>query len=288
MTVFSINQSQALSYAVEPRQKGRFAPYFWKPQSSSSAAQALVPLLFPEALPTITLLDRSLLLRGKKESMVNPEVDEAQIRQVTQYGPKPRLTATSSSTSQTHPDQRPRNLADTELEETLIRIFDGQLVLKIMPDVPMSRPTSIIDARPTLDVSDDRPSRGNSIRLSPAARLERKGSMARTSRRSSLPSISQRNSLLVPEPVVVEAPIRVVVKSGSLEQLVEILVSGLEGVQVTVADDNGEMPLRDRKVRTGKVDRAEFGRIWWSVFRSFVTPFVLFEVSTSLYLVILR
>ena len=76
-----------------------------------------------------------------------------------------------------------------------------------------------------------------------------------------------------------ERPLRVVVQAATLERLVDVLVHGLQGVSVSVADDNGEMPLTDRKTREVKVDMDDFSQVWWSVFRSFVTPQVLFEVS---------
>ena len=56
---------------------------------------------------------------------------------------------------------------------------------------------------------------------------------------------------------------------------------------MSVADDYGEMVLRDKKTRAIKVDRAEFATVWWSVFRSFVSPYVLFQVSEDLFLLLL-
>jgi hypothetical protein len=70
-----------------------------------------------------------------------------------------------------------------------------------------------------------------------------------------------------------------VVQAGTLDVLVGILVQGLRNFVVSVADDNGEMALTEGKTRELVLDRKEFARVWWSVFRSFVTPLVFFEVS---------
>lgn len=57
----------SLSFAAEPRRKGLFAPYYWSRQTNHGQ-QVLIPLLFPEVLPTVTYIDRSQLVRTKKIS----------------------------------------------------------------------------------------------------------------------------------------------------------------------------------------------------------------------------
>jgi hypothetical protein len=76
-----------------------------------------------------------------------------------------------------------------------------------------------------------------------------------------------------------DPPLRVLVRAGTLNNLVNILVHGLENISVSVADDNGEMTLREGKTRELALDKVEFARVWWNVFRSFLTPYVFFEVS---------
>lgn len=269
LVLCSVNQSLPLSFSIEPRQGGRYQSNFWKPPTGYGASQSILPLLFPEPLPTISLLDRNALIRAKKDTLLGPtiEVDESQVQKLTH-------TSTKSAKQKT--------IAEVELDETLIPCFNGELVLKLPRDDMKSRPVSFIESLPPIGTPPEEaktPTRGNSIRLSPAARLERKNSQIRLSRRSSLPSISQRNSLLVPDTPTTETQIRVTIKSGTLDRLVDVLVSGLEGVSVTHTDDNYEMPLRDGKSKSFRVDRMEFNRVWWAGFRSFVTPIVLFEVS---------
>ena len=96
-------------------------------------------------------------------------------------------------------------------------------------------------------------------------------------RRSSLPALSNRQAYVTAE-FSSERPLRVLVQAGTIDRLVDLLVHGLDNVSVSVADDNGEMSLREG-TRDLVVDRAEFASVWWNVFRSFVTPFVFFEVS---------
>jgi hypothetical protein len=61
-------------------------------------------------------------------------------------------------------------------------------------------------------------------------------------------------------------------------------VHGLQGVSVSVADDNGEMSLREGKTRELLLDQVEFAKLWWNVYRSLVTPLVFFELLRKRYL----
>jgi hypothetical protein len=68
------------------------------------------------------------------------------------------------------------------------------------------------------------------------------------------------------------------VLAGTLHWLVDILVHGLQNISVSVADDQGEMSLREGKTRELVVDQLEFSKLWWNVYRSLVSPLVFFEV----------
>ncbi|KAF6748741.1 hypothetical protein DFP72DRAFT_1144226, partial [Ephemerocybe angulata] len=51
-----VDQFMSLSLAAESRRKGLFEPYFWQRQQTTQSSNAvLIPLLFPEPLPTQTL-----------------------------------------------------------------------------------------------------------------------------------------------------------------------------------------------------------------------------------------
>ncbi|KAG9088684.1 rho GTPase-activating protein [Ceratobasidium sp. UAMH 11750] len=54
-------------------------------------------------------------------------------------------------------------------------------------------------------------------------------------------------------------------------------------MQTSPADDNGETSLREGRTRGLRVDHPEYCKIFWGVFRSFVTPMVLFEMIQKRY-----
>ena len=173
----------------------------------------------------------------------------------------------------------------------MLPVFDGELLLCVVSSAnsdsrPVSQAGDLADKENVHAANTTPPSTGTtlskqpSIRVKPAAAggLDRKAS--NRARRASLPALSQKSpaTALVMEQKP-EPPLNAVVQAGTLDALVHFLVHGLEGVSVSVADDNGEMSLRDKRTRNVKVDCSEFARIWWPCFRSFVSPYVLFQVS---------
>ena len=150
---------------------------------------------------------------------------------------------------------------------------------------PPSQPSSRAPSRPPSGVVDTplekTVSRAPSIRVKPGAShgLERKPSQLR---RNSLPSLSKKPSFITTD-VPSERPVRVVVQAGTLDKLVDVLIEGLQGISISVSDDNGEIPLTDRKTREARIDIDEYANVWWSIFRSFVTPLVFFEVRLPLF-----
>lgn len=269
----------SLSLAAEPRRKGLFEPYFWtRSNSSQTASMSLVPLLFPDPLPTLTLIDRSKLIRGRLDSESG---DLQYLRSIdTQLRQEAGRQLQSFENSQ---DFTKRLILGQG--GTLISVYDGDLLLVVQSggfeSAPNSRPSSQMPSRPpssSVENGDRTVSRNPSIRVKPSSShgLERKASMAR---RSSLPSVSHlsNRNFVTAEPSS-DPPLRVVVQAGTLNNLVNTLVHGLDNISVSVADDNGEMSLREGRTRELVVDRAEFARVWWNVFRSFVTPLVFFEV----------
>jgi hypothetical protein len=265
----------SLSLAAEPRRKGLFEPYFWSHTSSGQAPHAsLLPLLFPEPLPTVTLIDRTQLLRGRVDS----DVQDVQFLR----GVDGRLRL-----EERRPIERidmHDGLSALSQGGTVIPVYNGDLLLVVQTGIsesaPSSRPSSRAPSRPPSSIvepgMEKALGRTPSIRVKPGSSqgLDRKSSVAR---RSSLPSISQRQNFVISEPSL-EPPLRVIVQAGTLNTLVGILVQGLQNVSVSVADDNGEMSLRESMTRELVVDRVEFAKVWWNVFRSFVSPLVFFEV----------
>lgn len=267
----------SLSMAAEARRRGLYEPYFWsKATSQQQNVHPLAPLLFPEPLPTISFINRALISRGRLESNAsNLNVQDLQyLREV-------RLRQDGDKSLKS---EKPV----IELGGTVLPVFNGELLLLVQSgsEGTSSRPNSRAPSRPPSSVVDSPTpdkafSRAPSIRVTPGSSqaLDRKPSVIR---RNSLPSMSQRTSMVASE-IVSERPVRVVVQAGTLERLVDVLVHGLQGVTVSVADDNGEMPLIDKKTKEVKVDMDDFTQVWWNVFRSFLTPQVLFEVSCCKY-----
>ncbi|KAM5530203.1 hypothetical protein V8D89_016139 [Ganoderma adspersum] len=275
-----VEQFMSLSNAAEPRRRGVFEPYFWSRISQQPSAHPLAALLFPDPLPTVCFINRAQIIRGRLESnaSLHAPFSAQDIRSL-------RLLADGDRTIRM---DRPK-LNGLDLGGTTIPVYNGELLLLVQPGgdpVISSRPTSRAPSRPPSRSACDSPivGRNPSIRVTPSSShghgtAERKSSLAR---RNSLPSMSQRTSLVASE-ITSERPLRVVVQAGTLERLVDVLVHGLQGVSVSVADDNGEIPLTDRKTREVRVDMDDFSQVWWSVFRSFVSTQVLFELLRKRY-----
>ena len=275
-----IEQFMSLSLAAEPRRKGLFEPIYWSQSRSGHPTHPLLPLLFPQPLPVVCLVNREEILRGRLDSGVS-NVNLSELQFLRNLEPR---------TADRHSDAGDFSVG-TKLLGSVIAVYDGELLLSIQrgsiesnPTSPSaSRPSSFIPSRP-LSMNEEpgnaeqRVSRTPSIRVKTGP-IERKPSVAR---RSSLPSISRRPAF-VSQDSSPETPLRAAVHGGTVDRLVDLLVHGLQGVSVAIADDNGEMPLRESKTRDLVVNHNDFARIWWNVFRSFVTPLVFFEVSALLY-----
>ena len=260
-----------------------FEPYFWAPTPTIQQAHPLLALIMPEPLPSIALIDRAEVVRGRTESSSNSNTPQgvAAARELL-LQPNPRSKRASSDP-----------VWDTTLGVTgdmggiEITVFEGELIVTIQPisePSPASQPSSRSTSRPPSTVADIT-GMDKSFGRSPSIRMRRAGAKglerkpSTINRRNSLPSVPSNPEELMPPQSSSERPLRVKVKAGTLERLVDVLLHGLQGVSVAFSDDNGEMPLRDGKQRDLKVDHLDFSMVWWNSFRSFVTPLVLFEVS---------
>lgn len=278
-----IDQFMSLSFAAEPRRRGMFEPYFWVPTPpGQQQTHPLLALVMPEPLPSIALIDRAEIVRGRTESSNNTNVaQEVAAARELLLQPNSRPKRSSGD-----PVWDPSFGVPGDMGGIDITVFDGELIVTIQsfPEPPQtSQPSSRSTSRPPSSVVDvngvDKSfSRSPSIRMRRAGGkgLERKPSAI--NRRNSLPSVPSNLEELIPTPPSSERPLRVRVKAGTLERLVDVLLHGLQGVSIAFSDDNGEMPLRDGKHRDLKVDHTDFSTVWWNSFRSFVTPLVLFEV----------
>ncbi len=175
---------------------------------------------------------------------------------------------------------------NAKLPDPVIPVKDGDLLLIIettLGSSSASRPSSTVSTRPQSMASEVEigVSRTPSLRVKPrtATAVERKTSVAR---RSSLPSITERSAAPDVQARVDtnEPPLKAVVKAGTLDCLIDLLVSGIEDMVLSLTDDHGEVSLNAHH-RVFRVDRQDFEATWWNVFRSFLTPVVFFDVSLS-------
>ena len=234
----------SLSLAAEARRAGQYEPLFWAHASAGTphpGSVLLLPLLFPEHTPHLTLIDRAQLStaasRGRLDSSgagaAPTALTMAEVQRVRRPG--------EARVQQMRRRSMGRDGVATEFGGTIIPLFDGELLLLVQPDSasssrPSSRPPS---SRPPSSVETAAAGmlgRTPSIRVRPGhTSLDRKMSLAR---RSSLPSISPsaRNSLVIPEhstPSTTQAPeVRVLIQAGTLDRLVDVLAHGLPGVSV--------------------------------------------------------
>ena len=285
-----IEHFMALSLAAEPRKKGLFEPYFWAKATpgvtNAPPNVSLLPLIFPESLSSVTLIDRSQLIRGRADS----EASDIHFLRGGTAGVDPQFRILRS-VQQNANEATKRSILGTG--GTVISLYNGELMLVVQPGgmESTSRPSSRAPSRPPSSIVDgwtsvgmglerDKPiNRAPSIRVKPTSShgLDRKTSLAK---RNSLPSLSRKPTFTVSERSS-DPPLRVLVQAGTMNALVTVLAHGLRNVSVSVADDNGEMTLKEGMTRELVVDRMEFARVWWNVFRSFLTPLVFFEVSLS-------
>ncbi|KAJ7631847.1 rho GTPase activating protein 22 [Mycena polygramma] len=269
-----VDQFMSLSLAAEPRRKGLFEPHYLTRAANHAPFASLIPLIFPEVFPTSTLVDRAQLLRGRVDSDTDP-----------------RLLRLDPEHLPNQPRRDIGGLAGLNQTGTVIPVYNGEVLLAVWHGTEgessaSSRPSSRLPSRPPSSVIDningEGLSRAPSVRVKPGSSqgLDRKTSVAR---RNSLPSPSQRRTFVASEPST-EPPLRVRVLAGTLNWLCDILVHGLQGVSVSVADDNGEMSLREGKTRELVVSQLEFSKLFFNVYRSLVTPLVLFELLRKMYL----
>ena len=278
---YRIDQFMSLSFAAEPRRRGMFEPYFWVPTPQGLLpAHPLLALMMPEPLPSITLINRAEVIRGRTESSNGSAAQEVAAARELLLQSNPRSKRSSGD-----PVWDPSLGVSGDMGGIDITIFEGELIVTVQSfsEPPStSQPPSRSTSRPPssiVDVNGVDKSFGRSpsirMRRTGAKGLERKPSTI--NRRNSLPSVPSNLEELIPQSSS-ERPLRVRVKAGTLEKLVDVLLRGLQGITFAFSDDNGEMPLRDCKHRDLKVDHSDFSSVWWNSFRSFVSPLVLFEV----------
>ncbi|KAH8827785.1 rho GTPase activating protein 22 [Flagelloscypha sp. PMI_526] len=241
-----IEQFMSLSLVAEPKRRGIYEPHWSRSATTQPSHSSLLPLLFPEPLVSSGLIDRDQLLKGGEVDVLNVKFGK---------GPDGRLVL------QLQEDERKSlrhlNLAYNENGG----LSTGSRCASGVDSTSSSRPPSSVIEHSSSDgkvAGSNGVGRTPSIRVKPGSSqsLERKASVAK---RSSLPALSRplQNALMITELNSDSPPLRV------------------------VADDMGEVGLKTREL---VLDKREFSKVWWNVFRSYVTPLVFFELLRKLYI----
>jgi hypothetical protein len=137
--------------------------------------------------------------------------------------------------------------------EMLMFVKDGELVFKSVRDATGSRPASLVEN------SSGTSSKRNSIH----------GLVALTQQQNS-PRTSIYN--------IDHDALMVVVKSGTLERLVDVLINGVASYSTSVVDDNGEPPLTIGKQGQLGINSEEYLATFFSTYRSFCSPILLLDI----------
>ncbi|CAO1632545.1 unnamed protein product [Parajaminaea phylloscopi] len=289
----SLSSYLQASLSCEPRSLGTVDLNWRPPLPAPLAAKAILPLIFPDAVSNLDLLDhREVIAKAASDdnsdfpSTANSRDPDATIRSTPQryvrspLGAAPLIRASLQSLTRTKGVTSPgaRSASGAMLpfgkitewgthrlpdeEETLFRI-GHDLVLKSSDDMPASLPSSPMTSK---RFSQDFGSR-NARPLS------------QVSKRSSLPA-SNRSSVV--EPTIVT---HVSVKTGTLERLVDVAVLGVTDLSITFGDEgNDSMPPQAVKKSRLTMDLSNYRLVFLTTFRSICSPLVFFEFLRKRYM----
>lgn len=228
---------------------------------------ALQPLIFVTPLPLDTLFAEDMGDDSQDSSTAMKSIPENVSRMNLTTRPSIRSRRTSlsgrrSSVSETSLSKGSELEAPSRHENlgATIRRIRGQLknaTIQIGEDIELQL-VETIDA----GARNPRHSLGSEITLS-----------RRTSRARSSMALKRHSTVSVSD-----GRLQVTVKSASTERLVDILICGIEGDSMSV-DDNGQVPLNLLSARKFTMDLEQYRHVFFSTFRSFLEPSILFEVS---------
>ncbi|KAL8284099.1 hypothetical protein RQP46_004848 [Phenoliferia psychrophenolica] len=289
------------SLEVEPRPPAQHLSLHFKARSVTEPSP-LIPLLMVEPLPHLTLVDREKIIHSaagslpRKHSGTNLNGAPAHPPPALQKGPPGRLARHNSYPPTVAPGgDRPGVFARLRNEiahpsETLLRFSDGDIVFRIvsaaLPTMPaastsnergvLSRTSSWVESRSSrassrsLRASTSSAGRG----LSPLSRNSSIQGMAPTPGTESPPLKLQ---------VAGEAePVDVVVKAGTVESLVDLLVLGIGNLRTPSTDADGESSLTGK--RPLALDMEEYRSSFFATFRTFTSPLAVLDMLRKRYL----
>ncbi|PWN49057.1 hypothetical protein IE53DRAFT_165967 [Violaceomyces palustris] len=270
-----LSQALSRSLKLEPKTLGNLDLSYVPPASPQAIANSLLPLLFPQPLPHLSLLDASRVRdraagieQRFNSSGITKDSDpyatitlRSHARASLGGSPLVRSAAFSPVIS----GRTGKNIAYGAITEwspwvgssqddngSTLKI-GGELVLKVISEPSASLPSSPMAGK---RFSQDF---GRATRP-----------LSQVSKRSSLPT-SNRSS--VADLVV---PIHVVVKAATLERMVDVLVMGVQHVTTSSQEESENSNSALKKTRL-ILDLEAYRTTFLATFRSFCTPIVLFE-----------
>ncbi|CAG8452597.1 269_t:CDS:10 [Ambispora gerdemannii] len=257
------------SLACEPRVHGQYLELNARQRKSHSA---YFPLLFTEVIPSNRLFERKAFLDasgalGRKSS--NSSINHEN----TKIGP---LTSTTWNTgldlvtrnwlggfvqSRGGDKLLLKSMKDIAgVDEILLFVKDGELVFKSIRDATGSRPQSIVESSSS-SFAENLSKRNSFIAL------------AHHQLSPSSTSLGINNTVGNND----ESSLIVVVKAGTLERLLDVLINGVASYSTSVVDDNGEPPLIIAKQGQLTISSVEYMATFFATYRSFCSASMLLD-----------
>lgn len=280
------------SLEAEPRPSTQHLSLHYKTRSPTDPSPIL-PLLMVESLPHITLIDREKIIASsgtvpRKHSTPGPSATPS----AATLPPSTRLARHSSypphntaSMNGVSVFTRLRNEIATP-SDTLLRFADGDIVFRIIsaaaPTLPLASSNEQGVLSRTSSWIESRSSRTRSARTSlgsnivPLSRTSSKRESSPTSSRS--PDVGTGKLQVAGE----EEPVHVVVRAGTAETLVDLLVLGTNNLKTPSTDADGQASLTGR--RPLSLDMAEYRAAFFATFRSFSSALVILDMLRKRYL----
>ena len=292
------------SLEVEPKISGLGADLYTKSRPSASDPPPLLPLLMVEPLPHISLVDREKIIQAAANVGVIPrKQSNSELGSTQEFAEKGSYASRANQPGRLvrHNSFPPSIIATTadvglmaklrlelnrksESERNLVRLVDGGLILRIItstvagsgPTTPvtikgvLARTASWIEAKSTK--AGRRASIASISTLSPITQFSLESGS--NSKRSSM--VSTRFNFDSEESQS-SSTVEVVVKSGAIESLVDLLVIGIPPslrIPSTI----------DETAKSIKHNSKDFRNTFFSTYRSFVTPIALLDMLRKRYI----
>ncbi|KAL9935547.1 hypothetical protein V8E36_005895 [Tilletia maclaganii] len=265
------------SLHAEPKTLGAVEPYWRQPRSARAASNALVPIMFPQPLPHLSLVDRASIKAGVTEQPRTSSLLLDSERTITarSHGQRAQLSGSPLARSLTFPPTQQmrsaRSFPFNRIAEWSSTSSSGgagdEHVLRIGSDLVLRAVGESAASTPSSPRASKRFSQEMSRQTRPQSQV---------SKRSSLPA-SNRSSVVQDTPAVLE----VTLKAASLEKIADIMAMGVDHITTSLPDDNGEAPLSPARRARLSMDLHSFRLAFLGTFRTLCAPSVFFRMLTQ-------